>query len=1019
MTDAEWAANMRKVLGPHLEAMASEVQQSWGPDVDPEAMMLRWLCQRRNLEVPPVSVRRRGAAPRPPSSPPEDPPAKPPEHAKPEPPLSARPTGASATSASASAGGGSTSSNQRMEPIAPQTARLPAIRTSRSTEEKRLSLPPLAEEASTVKPPEPSPTAMALDLGVNILATKPWTSQLAVNLPECKPWERTLKTVQDRIVSDQKRHTSHAEMLRANDQRMHDLMAYMHQEMRGQFLAKVPLLSEKVLDAKTQFRLVSCLKPQTFERGQFIIKEGEVGDRLYIIERGTCEVNKKLNGREVTIGQLSKGAFFGEIAVLYDMPRTATVRTQTAVIALGLSRADIQKQLSAEDLERMKLIARTQVFGSVPLLADLDAERKAKVAIALKSQRWYKGAVLAGQNHITSRMYIIEQGNILMTPSRRNRQPAQELRLGPGQYFGMRGLLYGAPMGFTITADSDEVMTLSISYEELVDTETDPADRTELATILHRSMRAHLVKQIPAVGRLAEENFQAVFKDAQEVKYKKWNVVFQQGSVLRYVYVLERGKLSEYGGKLEKLVEQDGKVSFKKWNVLEKDSAEYIYELKSGQLAVKDGEGRRAFDGQVADTDVNCPEHVTPGTYFGAECLESKSAIAPYTLVALTDVTLLQFPPSAIWAVQEEQRQFLSRIQLFSPDVLTKDEQFMLVSKLKPWNFPAGRYIIKEGEIGDMLFIIERGVCDACKILNDQEVVLTQLKKGAFFGELAVMFDMPRTASVRAATPVTALSLTREDITSVIGEEKISKMQILAKAQVFGSIPILAPLPAAAKNTIARRLQPKCFEKGSVIIDPKAKADRLYIVESGSVMVQCGEEKGIQLLAGMSFGMDRLLGEEPYDIKVTAFSDQVKTLSCTLPDILASAGTGEQEAMVRHMQRALHMWLLRSVFLPDESEQQLANALRHCDVLPVNEGDVVFEKGESLTSVYIGIQGVFQSPGHPIYRATEVRGNIVNASPLAFGAEWATRDSPVSAPYRLEAATAGSLLRVPMYVVRG
>ena len=108
---------------------------------------------------------------------------------------------------------------------------------------------------------------------------------------------------------------------------------------------------------------------------------------------GVCEVLKKLNDREVTIGQLSKaervatakgerrgthiqpsqamrkqGAFFGEIAVLYDMPRTATVRgqlckhfwcetfwgvrsevkTQTGVIALALSRADILQQLSKE-----------------------------------------------------------------------------------------------------------------------------------------------------------------------------------------------------------------------------------------------------------------------------------------------------------------------------------------------------------------------------------------------------------------------------------------------------------------------------------------------------------------------------------------------------------------------------------------------------------------------------------------------------------------------------------------------
>ncbi|CAE7202056.1 Pka-R2 [Symbiodinium pilosum] len=961
MTDAEWAASMRRVLGPHLETMASEVQQSWGPEVDPEAMLLRWLCQRHNLEVPPISVRRRQKAEAARGSAEDSDESS----ARQQAPHSAR---------------AEPSKPKAKEPQPPNSARLPPI-GNRHTEAKRASPAewrpgpgqslPILEEESEGSPTSPSQSpkhqlsapAMALDLGVKALTTKPWKSNLSINLPECKPWERTLQTVQDRVVSDERRHTSHSELLKANNQRMHDMMAYMHQEMRGQFLSKVPLLSDKVLDAKTQFRLVSCLKPQTFERGKHIITEGEVGDKLYIIERGVCEVLKKLNDREVTIGQLSKGAFFGEIAVLYDMPRTATVRTQTAVIALALSRADILQQLSAEDLERMKLIARTQVFGSVPLLADLDAEKKAKVALALKSQKWHKGALLAGQNHITSRMYIIEQGNILMTPPKRNKSAtaAQELRLGPGQYFGMRGLLFEAPMGFTITADSDVVMTLSISYEELVNTAgPELAERQEMAARLHRSIRAHLVRQIPAIKRLADENFQAVFQQAEEVKFQKWNVIFKQGSTLRYVYVLENGKLSEYGGLLDQLVECNGQVKFKKWNVIadQDASSEYVYELKSGQVAVFDGElgERRPFDlkvstAEAARLDVNCPEHVTPGEYFGAECLSSKSAIAPYTLVALTDVTLIRFPPSSIWAVQEEQRQFLSRIQLFSEDVLTKEEQFMLVGKLKPWSFPAGRYIIQEGEIGDMLFIIERGVCDACKLLADHEVVLTQLKKGAFFGELATMFDMPRTASVRAATHVTALSLTREDIFSLITEEKITKMQILAKAQVFGSIPILAGLTAAAKNTIARRLQRQFFRKGEVIIDPEDVADRLYIVESGSVMVQCGDvEKGQLLLAGMSFGMDRLLYEEPYDIKVIAQSDEVKTLSCTLPDIFASAGTGEQEALERQIRRALNMWLLKSVCLPGESDDRLATALRHCDVLEFEAGATVFEEKDELNS---------------------------------------------------------------------
>ena len=43
-----------------------------------------------------------------------------------------------------------------------------------------------------------------------------------------------------------------------------------------------------------------------------------------------------------------------------------------------------------------------------------------------------------------------------------------------------------------------------------------------------------------------------------------------------------------------------------------------------------------------------------------------------------------------------------------------------------------------------MLFVIERGVCDACKTIDGQEVVLAQLKKGAFFGETVALLAKSR-----------------------------------------------------------------------------------------------------------------------------------------------------------------------------------------------------------------------------------------------------------------------------------
>jgi CRP-like cAMP-binding protein len=73
-----------------------------------------------------------------------------------------------------------------------------------------------------------------------------------------------------------------------------------------------------------------------FEPGEAIVREGEVGDRFYVIESGCVAVDE----RGVFRRHQSTGEFFGEIALLRDIPRTATVRAVTAVSVLAISRED-------------------------------------------------------------------------------------------------------------------------------------------------------------------------------------------------------------------------------------------------------------------------------------------------------------------------------------------------------------------------------------------------------------------------------------------------------------------------------------------------------------------------------------------------------------------------------------------------------------------------------------------------------------------------------------------------------
>jgi len=81
-------------------------------------------------------------------------------------------------------------------------------------------------------------------------------------------------------------------------------------------------------------RLSANLVPLQVSAGTWVIREGEVGDRFYIVDEGDVEV--EIDGR--TVRRQGPGSSFGEIALLRDVPRTASVRAVTDVRLLALER---------------------------------------------------------------------------------------------------------------------------------------------------------------------------------------------------------------------------------------------------------------------------------------------------------------------------------------------------------------------------------------------------------------------------------------------------------------------------------------------------------------------------------------------------------------------------------------------------------------------------------------------------------------------------------------------------------
>ena len=105
-------------------------------------------------------------------------------------------------------------------------------------------------------------------------------------------------------------------------------------EVRLALLRSLPIFAP--LPAPALERVVSRLIPTEVAPGTEIVRQGDPGDRFYVIEEGDVMVSK--NGRQVAT--LERGDFFGEIALLREIPRTATVTARTDTSLYALERED-------------------------------------------------------------------------------------------------------------------------------------------------------------------------------------------------------------------------------------------------------------------------------------------------------------------------------------------------------------------------------------------------------------------------------------------------------------------------------------------------------------------------------------------------------------------------------------------------------------------------------------------------------------------------------------------------------
>jgi hypothetical protein len=124
-------------------------------------------------------------------------------------------------------------------------------------------------------------------------------------------------------------------------------------------LVSVPIFAP--LPGGSLEHLASRLVPLRVEPGTVIVREGDEGDRFYLVAEGTLEVSQD----GVALSELGAGGYFGEIALLRDIARTATVTAKTAVVLYALDRDEFLAAVTghAQSTEAAETVISTRLAG--------------------------------------------------------------------------------------------------------------------------------------------------------------------------------------------------------------------------------------------------------------------------------------------------------------------------------------------------------------------------------------------------------------------------------------------------------------------------------------------------------------------------------------------------------------------------------------------------------------------------------------------------------------------------------
>eukprot|EP00746_Dinoflagellata_sp_MGD_P162286 gnl/MRDRNA2_/MRDRNA2_89774_c0_seq1.p1 gnl/MRDRNA2_/MRDRNA2_89774_c0~~gnl/MRDRNA2_/MRDRNA2_89774_c0_seq1.p1 ORF type:complete len:810 (+),score=244.80 gnl/MRDRNA2_/MRDRNA2_89774_c0_seq1:115-2430(+) len=547
------------------------------------------------------------------------------------------------------------------------------------------------------------------------------------------------------------------------------------------------------------FEVIDAMFQKTVKEGETIIKQGDEGDNFYIVDSGTFDVFVSRPEMEpLKVLDYGPDACFGELALMYNAPRAATVVATSESLVWALEAETFKMMLiTAENTKKKEYEG---FLEKVEILKDLTKYEMAQLSDMLESELFDAGETIISQGDAGNFFYIIEDGTAKAYIGGAAGEIEVKTYETAGEYFGEIALLTSATRKATVRAAGQGCAVLSVNRDDFV---------RVLGPI--KDILAKNMDKYPQYAEFVKEEIEKENAEKDEqIKMQQMQDKTRRAGVSAQAVDSDRmknwkkphyDKPEEVRQKLKKIIAGSDKLQVL-FGHLEDESvmgvidAMFQKEIAGGEDIIKQGEEgdnfyiveEGEFDVFIARTDqppVKVLEYAAEACFGELALMYNAPRAATVTskagqtakVFALDRETFQMMLVTSENTKKKEYEGFLEKVAILSD--FTKYELAQLSDMLESELFDAGETIITQGDAGNYFYIIEDGEARAFIAGDQGELEVKQYTQpGDYFGEIALLTDAQRKATVRAAGQgCSVLSVRREDFDRVLGPVKT----ILAK----------------------------------------------------------------------------------------------------------------------------------------------------------------------------------------------------------------------------------------------